>query len=445
MFLQEFASLSELVNDNNHMFFAPKERLTSSKLLDCYHKYQAWYRRLPPSLGIEGKKEPEPHILVLHMLYWTIIVHLFRPLLKVDLVHSDIRPRNICVDAANKVSDLVRIYRQFYDFRQAHLLIPHILLTVCVVHLLYSKENNVSRKNLVEGLQGLDDLHECHYFGARSFRIIYTLAKTWKLPFPEELSNCALIPTSDPNKPKGQISPPADPLLIPPNTTTITGNRIGPGRLHPPIAQRRESLSMFAPQPRLQLATHPANSRPSSVVSSQHHPSPVVGHTPIQSSYNTGMPMSTYQYSQPMPSASNMSTTMTSTATEPAESMFWNPIPGVPGPILPRHTYQQISPMGLESVLHNTDTSDRLGRDGFKISEDWRSSHINGFATGVGGGVYGNPHGQADAGYAHRGSFAQQTNDVIYQQGAHDGHHHTQEEYDSGWWQTANGNQGPMS
>lgn len=146
-----------------------------------------------------------------------------------------------------------------------------------------------------------------------------------------------------------------------------------------------------------------------------------------------------------MPSASNMSTTMTSTATEPAESMFWNPIPGVPGPILPRHTYQQISPMGLESVLHNTDTSDRLGRDGFKISEDWRSSHINGFATGVGGGVYGHPHGQADAGYAHRGSFAQQTNDVIYQQGAHDGHHHTQEEYDPGWWQTANGNQGPMS
>jgi hypothetical protein len=65
MFLQEFTILSELVNDNNYMFFAPKERLTSSKLLDCYHKYQAWYRRLPPLLRVEGKKEPEPHILVL--------------------------------------------------------------------------------------------------------------------------------------------------------------------------------------------------------------------------------------------------------------------------------------------------------------------------------------------------------------------------------------------
>lgn len=65
MFLQEFTSLSELVNDNNHMFFAPKERLTSNKLLGCYNRYKAWYRKLPSSLGIDGKKEPEPHILVL--------------------------------------------------------------------------------------------------------------------------------------------------------------------------------------------------------------------------------------------------------------------------------------------------------------------------------------------------------------------------------------------
>jgi hypothetical protein len=120
MFLHEFTSLSELINDNNHMFFAPKERLTSSKLLDCYHKYQAWYGRLPASICVDAKKESEPHVLVLQyvwtilvlangtnttrsMLYWTIIVHLFRPLLKVDLIHSDIRPRDICVDAANKV------------------------------------------------------------------------------------------------------------------------------------------------------------------------------------------------------------------------------------------------------------------------------------------------------------------------------------------------------
>lgn len=65
MFLQEFAALSELVNDNNYMYFAPKERLTSTRLLDCYNKYQAWYKRLPPILCVEGKNKPEPHILAL--------------------------------------------------------------------------------------------------------------------------------------------------------------------------------------------------------------------------------------------------------------------------------------------------------------------------------------------------------------------------------------------
>lgn len=65
MFLQEFALLSELVNDNNYIFFAPKERLTSTHLINCYKKYQEWYTRLPVALRIEGRLEVDSHILVL--------------------------------------------------------------------------------------------------------------------------------------------------------------------------------------------------------------------------------------------------------------------------------------------------------------------------------------------------------------------------------------------
>lgn len=68
MFLQEFTTLSELVNDNNFMFYGPRERLTSGRLLDCYNKYQAWYRRLPPALAIDSKQPTEPHILVLQFV-----------------------------------------------------------------------------------------------------------------------------------------------------------------------------------------------------------------------------------------------------------------------------------------------------------------------------------------------------------------------------------------
>ena len=280
------------------------------------------------------------------MLYWTVIVHLFRPMLKVDLVHSDVHPRDKCIEAANKVSELARLYRSMYDFRTAHLAIPHILLSVSVVHLLYSNDNPTSRQNLVEGLQGLEALHECHYFGARSFRIIHTLARTWNLPFPEELKDSKLVPRSNPNKPQGTVSPPADPLLVAPNTATLV-NRMGPsGYPQVPEPHRRGSLSMFANR-NLQANTQ-SSSRPGSVVPSQHHGSPIVSQTPTQPSFSAGMPMSSYTYSQSM---SSMTIPTTSTATsEAADAIFWTPIAGMPAPILPRIDYQQISPMGLDSV-----------------------------------------------------------------------------------------------
>ena len=150
-----------------------------------------------------------------------------------------------------------------------------------------------------------------------------------------------------------------------------------------------------------------------------------------------------YQYSQPLSSASSMPASMTSPTTAAAEAMFWNPIPGLPGPILPRNNFNQISPMGLESVLHTTDIGDRLGRDGFKINADWRSSHVNGFNTGVGGSVFGTANHQMDNGYTHRSNYVTPPDNSGYQQGPRDGMQ--QEDYDQDWWQNGNGTPGPMS
>lgn len=257
------------------------------------------------------------------MFYYTSIIHLFRPLLKVDLIHSDVHPRDICIDAANQVSRIVRTYRQFYDFRQAHLAIPHVLFTVCIIHLLYSKENQLSRQNLIEGLQGLEDIHECHYFGARSFRIIHSLSKIWNLPFPEELKDSGLLPKNDPNNSHGQMNSPPEPMMGMPNSSTSTSNHSVPGTVHAAQPQRRESLSMFGSQNMMHLATHPAHSRPASVVSSQRHSTPGVRHESVQGSYNSNMSLP-YQYTQPMPSTTNMPMTIASPTTDAAESIFWN-------------------------------------------------------------------------------------------------------------------------
>ncbi|KAF2997298.1 hypothetical protein E8E13_001035 [Curvularia kusanoi] len=421
MFLQEFSALSELINDNNYMFFAPKERLTSTRLLDCYHKYQAWYRKLPALMRLEGR-QPEPHTITLHMLYWTVIVHLFRPMLKIDLVHSDVHPREKCIEAANKVSELTRLYRSLYDFRTAHLAISHILLSVTIVHLLYSKDFPTSRQNLVEGLQGLEALHECHYFGARSFRIIHTLAKTWNLPWPEELKTSRLTPRVDLNRPRGTISPPADPLLVAPNTASLR-TRTGPGefsQVHEP--HRRGSLSMFANR-NLHVNTHNV-SRSGPVAGGQHHGSPVVSETATQPAFGTGIPLGSYSYSHSMSMAVPETSTATSNATD---AMFWTPIAGMPAPILPRSNYHQISPMGLESVLHTGD----MERDGFKINEDWQHSGANGFGNSASG---------YEAGHS-SGSYT-----VSYQRSSHSGQHgQTQEAFEAPWWPNGTGNSGQIS
>lgn len=141
--------------------------------------------------------------------------------------------------------------------------------------------------------------------------------------------------------------------------------------------------------------------------------------------------MGSYTYSQSMTS---MTVPTTSTAgSEAADAMFWTPIAGMPAPILPRTNYQQMSPMGLDSVLHTGDMGDRLGRDGFKINEDWQQSGVNGFGSSVAGGYV-----QAGQG---GGSYP-----VSYQRSGHsDQHAQGQEEFDSPWWQNGGGNASQMS
>lgn len=66
MFLQQFSALAELINDATFMYYAPKERLTSRRLLDMYAQFQNWYSHLPLALRLpEGDLRPLAHIMVL--------------------------------------------------------------------------------------------------------------------------------------------------------------------------------------------------------------------------------------------------------------------------------------------------------------------------------------------------------------------------------------------
>ncbi|KAF2801137.1 hypothetical protein K505DRAFT_227098 [Melanomma pulvis-pyrius CBS 109.77] len=374
-FLQQFSVLSELINDNNYMFFAPKERFTSRRLLDCYYKYLDWYKHLPLQLHLQSSPSPQPEIFMLHMLYHTLLVHLFRPMLKVNLVHSDVRPRDICIESANTVSELLRLYRKQYGMRACHLIMAHFLLSITVVHLLYSTDNQTSSRNLVEGLQDLEDLSVCHYFAARTFKIIYALSKTWNLPWPKELRNSRLL-----SKDNGSsASRPAGTLLVQPAPSTSQQLIINACNRLPSQAShiQRESVDMSGVE-------QPNMSIPAAY--SSHHLNTTTTNPRSHLSFSNSTLLD-----QPSSSATSIPQINVASASNPTNVLFFN-VPGMGAPIyLPNHSS---SPMDLDRMLGNVDDWERLQRDGFKISDAWAQD-----LTIIGGIGNENGNGNGNAGW----------------------------------------------
>ena len=61
--MRALSSLSEIVNDTVFMFYAPRERFTSKKLLDFYARYTRWFNNLPDKLRL--REVTTPHVLCL--------------------------------------------------------------------------------------------------------------------------------------------------------------------------------------------------------------------------------------------------------------------------------------------------------------------------------------------------------------------------------------------
>ena len=66
--LYQFSLLSEIVNDTVFMFYAPRERFTSRKLLDFHRRYTKWFEDLPQTLQL--RDVTMPHVLVLQYVIY---------------------------------------------------------------------------------------------------------------------------------------------------------------------------------------------------------------------------------------------------------------------------------------------------------------------------------------------------------------------------------------
>lgn len=149
--------------------------------------------------------------------YHTVVLHLFRPFLKVDLTNSQISPRDICTSCANQGASIIGTYRQIYGLRRIPLVATHILLSTSIIHLL-NLPISPSAHYLALAITCLREVSANHAFANRSLNIIMALSRQWSIQLPSEVTQIAYdllpeVPTSlsDPHIASTQIPDELDP------------------------------------------------------------------------------------------------------------------------------------------------------------------------------------------------------------------------------------------
>lgn len=172
------------------------------------------------------------------MYYHTVVLHLFRPFLKVDLLDSKVSPREICTQSAESVSSLVARYRNYYGLRRVCVIMAHVILSSCTVHLL-NLPNPSATHSLADGIRALKEMATNSAFAGRCLRIVILLGKKWNIYLPTEVQEATaaispetMLPSAisgeflappeqhDPRRPHNQRRHSATEMVMPTDSTS---------------------------------------------------------------------------------------------------------------------------------------------------------------------------------------------------------------------------------
>ncbi|KAL5906793.1 hypothetical protein ACKVV1_011197 [Pyricularia oryzae] len=218
-----FCELSELVHQSLYILHSPGRPLTARDLLGIYTEFLNWYANIPEVLRLGANFTPS--VLFAHMYYHFAILLLFRPLIKLRIIGSSVTPRDVCAQAADAISGLLRSYSQLYTLRRTPSFVPYFVLTSAIMHLAIgatattdkgSQESpstgdssrdtslngsdsavggpppsrpgvDVARMNpkvtaaIKQGIADLTEMAPCHHFAEQALNILRHLAKKWNI------------------------------------------------------------------------------------------------------------------------------------------------------------------------------------------------------------------------------------------------------------------------
>lgn len=124
------------------------------------------------------------------MYYHFSILLLFRPFLKLQIVDSQISPRDICIQAALAIQKLLNSYSKLYTLQRTPSFVPYFVLTSTLIHLTVAPMQNRSgvgnsgqeaqvAEALSQGIADLEEMSPCHHFANKALDILRYFARQW--------------------------------------------------------------------------------------------------------------------------------------------------------------------------------------------------------------------------------------------------------------------------
>ncbi|KIW64741.1 hypothetical protein PV04_09653 [Phialophora macrospora] len=190
----QLSKLAEISSDlltsfyNPQLLDKPLPRQTELKRLsDLHTRLEGWKQGLPAEM--EPKEGQLPQVLLMHMFFQLLYIHLYRPFLKYNRTTSPlpahVSPRKFCTQGAAAISKLFRLYKRTYGLRQICNIAIYIVHSACTIHLLNLPDKN-ARRDIIHGVKHLEEMGECWTGARRTLRVLRLCADRWNIEMPEE-------------------------------------------------------------------------------------------------------------------------------------------------------------------------------------------------------------------------------------------------------------------
>jgi hypothetical protein len=95
---------------------------------------------------------------------------------------STVIPRDVCYQAANAITGIVKSYSDLYTLRRTPSFVPYFVLVSTIIHLVAVKNdprNTDTRQKLSQGMSDLHEMAKCHGFALRALDAVRYMASRW--------------------------------------------------------------------------------------------------------------------------------------------------------------------------------------------------------------------------------------------------------------------------